>query len=491
MAIQKSLLEQIVGKTNVFDDEKTLSMFAQDQSFVKRCRPDMMVFAETVEHIQEIVRLANRTKTPITPFSSGLNLHGASIPDQGGVLLNMSRMNKIIMIDRENWFAVVEPGVTYHQLQGELAQNGFRMMIPFGVHPNRSVLTSYMERDVVLTIPNFERGTSLIMDTEIVLPTGEIFRTGNWTCGGTPGSQAGPVRTLLYRLWTGAQGTFGIITKIALQIEPLPTLRKIFFLAFHNIQHACRAIASIQRKEIGLECFLLNNFNLAAIYAENWPIPQSFPSTQAVSDEFDELRSLLPPFVLVICIDGGQRHPEEKIAYEEEALKETCCMLGADPRERLQGIPRSSEIMLEECLTPWRVLKKFNYKGSVHDLACKLPIETLPVAVETVNNLCHKCGAAGNDIGLFAVPIERGRGLHVEIDLHCDPSNEAGKATTKKLWEQASFELMNKGAYFDRPYGAWADMVYSRATIYALKLKQLKQEMDPNNILNPGKLCFS
>jgi len=490
MAIQKSHLEKIVGKKNVLEDEETLNNYAQDQSFVKKCMPDMVVFAETFEQIQEVLRRANRTKTPITPFSSGLNLHGAAIPDQGGIILNMSRMNKIIMIDQENWFAVIEPGVTYQQLQEELIQRGFRMMIPFGVHPNRSVLTSYMERDVVLAAPNFERGTSLIMDTEIVLPTGEIFRTGNWTCGGSPGSPAGPVRTLICRLWTSAQGTFGIFTKIGLQIEPLPVLRKIYFMPFQKIHHAAEAITKIQRKEIGLECFLLNNFNLSAMHTENWPIPQSFPVAQIPSAEFNQLRNTFPPFMLVICIDGGQRHPENKIAYEEEALKEICNVLNVELRDCLQPVQRSAETMLEECLRPWRILKKFNYKGSVHDLMFKVPIELLPVIDQAMNELFQKRGFSKRDVGLFGVPLERGRGIHVEVDLHCDPSNESEKEGIKNLWEETSLELMNRGAYFDRPYGAWAEMVYSRTTTYALKLKQLKVELDPNNIMNPGKLCF-
>jgi hypothetical protein len=328
------------------------------------------------------------------------------------------------------------------------------------------------------------------MDTEIVLPTGDIFRTGNWTCGGSPGSPAGPVRTLIYRLWTGAQGTFGIITKIGLQIEPLPALRKIYFMPFQETGHAAEAITKIQRKEIGLECFLLNNFNLAAIYAENWPVPQSFPVTQLPAEEFNELRNSLPPFVLVLCIDGGPRHPENKIAYEEEALKEVCSLLNVELQESLPGITRSAEIMLEECLKPWSILKKFNYKGSVHDLMCKVPIESLPVIDHMMDELFQRRGFAKRDVGFFGVPLERGRGIHLEVDLHSDPSNEREKESVKNVWEEASSELMNSGAYFDRPYGAWAEMVYSRTAIYSLKLKQLKKELDPNNIMNPGKLCF-
>ena len=61
----------------------------------------------------------------------------------------------------------------------------------------------------------------------------------------------------------------------------------------------------------------------------------------------------------------------------------------------------------------------------------------------------------------------------------------------KKLWQKASAELINNGAYFDRPYGIWAPLMYSRAADYSQMLKKLKAETDPNNILNPGKLCFA
>jgi hypothetical protein len=490
MSVAKAALAAIVGAGNVIDDEATLESYSRDQSFVERRRPDAVVFAHSVEQVQEILRLANSTKTPVTPYSSGLNLHGAAIPDQGGILLNMSRMQRILEIDKENWFVVIEPGVTYRQLQDELQQQGFRFMVPFGVPPGRSVLTSYMERDTVLAAPSFENGNSLIMDTEIVLPTGEIFRTGNWTAGGSPGSQAGPIRTMIYRLWTGAQGTLGIVTKIVLQIEPLPPLRKIFFLPFQNIHHAVDAITTIQRREIGLECFLLNNFNAAALYTESWPVPGAFPARPLPQDEFHEVRRELPPFLLMVCLNPGQRHPEEKIAYEEAALKDVCDIQNIELRESLPGIPRSANIMLEECLRPWGILKKFNFRGAVHDITFKAPIESLETVDQTMRRLFHERGLAKIDAGLYILPLERGRGLHFEFDLHCNPEDPEESAAIKNLWLAASLELMNNGAYFDRPYGPWAEMVYSRAATYAQKLRQIKAELDPNNILNPGKLCL-
>jgi FAD/FMN-containing dehydrogenase len=491
MAIQKSELEKIVGKKNVFDDDKTLGQYAQDQSFVPRRKPTLVAYAETVEQVQQVVQLANKTLTPVIPYSSGKNLHGATIPDQGGVILNLSKMNKIIEVDEENWFVIVEPGVTYQQLQDAMGKRGYYIMVPFGVPPDRSVLSSYLERDPVMAAPSFEYGNAIIMDTEIILPTGELFRTGNWATGGKAGGPNGPIRTLISRLWSAAQGTLGIMTKMALHINPIPKMRKIFFLPFDELSQVVEPLSRIQRREIGMECFLLNRFNLAALLNDGWQIPKDFPAAAAASEEFAQLRSELPAWTLVLSIQSSPRHPEEKIAYEEEALREICDGLNVKVLEGLPNIPGAENVIAAELLRPWKILKKFNYRGSVHDLTFKAPLNKVTAIEQAVKDLADKHNYPLADIGMYLLPLERGRGIHCEFDLHCSPADEREWNAVKELWLKSSTALMNGGAYFDRPYGAWADMVYGRAADYAIKLKQIKKEIDPNNIMNPGKLCFS
>lgn len=127
MAVEKKRIVDIFGRKRVYDDEKTLQEYAQDQSFSPGQKPDFVVCAEKVEEVQQVVRLANETLTPVIPYSSGLNFHGAALPVHGGIILNLSRMNKILQVDEQNWFAVVEPGVTFEQLQGELIKRGYRV----------------------------------------------------------------------------------------------------------------------------------------------------------------------------------------------------------------------------------------------------------------------------------------------------------------------------------------------------------------------------
>jgi FAD/FMN-containing dehydrogenase len=96
----------------------------------------------------------------------------------------------------------------------------------------------------------------------------------------------------------------------------------------------------------------------------------------------------------------------------------------------------------------------------------------------------------GKDIGGYLLPIERGRAIYCEFDLHYDSNNTENTEDVKRLNTEASKALIEAGAFFDRPYSVWADLMYSRTGTYTEYLKKLKVELDPNNIMNPGKLCF-
>jgi FAD/FMN-containing dehydrogenase len=485
----KPQLEQIVGSPHVIDDPAILDGYAADQSLVKGKRPDIVVRPHTVEEIQQIVRLANKTKIPLTPYSSGLNLHGAALPSRGGMVLDLTRM-KQIEINEDDWLVIIEPGVTYAELQDALNAKGLRLMVPFGVPPQRSVLTSYLERDTMLAAAHIEYGNFLIHDTELILPDGEFFRTGCWNLSGRPGGFYGPGFNTLYRLWTGAQGTLGIFTKMIISAQHLSNKRKFLFIPFQSSEKIPEFIKIIQRKEIGWECFGLNRFNLAAILNDEWAVPGKFPASKKQSSAFARLQESLPAWTVIIGLSGSPYYPEERIDYEEEALKNLCREMNIVIDSNIKGFQNIEDIFLRESLRPWSVLKKFNYKGAVQDLSFKVPLKKLHEIEKTVCEAAQGGGYPFQDIGGYFVVVERGRGIHCEFDLHDDPGSAADKERLRSVWLSASKTLMDRSALFDRPYGAWAEMAYSRMPQYALKLKQIKNEMDPKGILNPGKLCF-
>jgi len=476
----------IVGSDSVYDDQETLAAYSHDQSFVAPRMPDLVVFAHDVEQVQAVVNYANRTRVPIVPFSSGLNFQGAAVPREGGIVLNLSRMNTILAVDEDNWSCVIEPGVTASSLQDELERHGLRAMLPLGIHPNRSVLTSLLERDPALAAASFEYGNELIMDTEIVLPSGELFRTGLWSSGVKPGSPMGPVRAMLNRLWTGSQGTLGIVTKMNIKVEFLPRERRLFLIAFDSFPEAMEPLRMLQRKEIGLECFMLNAFNAAALQCGDWSVPCDFPASMTVSPEFETLRASLPPWLLVVCISSGPRMPEGKIAYESEAFESACAAANLPVYENA----RLRDCLLDELLRPWGILKKFCFRGSVHNLSFKTTLRRFPDFQKTVMECINTHNYPLQDVGVYVLPLERGRAYHCEADFYSNPLDVRETERVYSLWREVSERLIDEGAFFDRPYGAWADMVYRRAGSYTRKLQEIKRELDPCNIMNPGQLCF-
>jgi len=490
-------LKAIVGTDRVSKDPKTLQKYSKDQSFVRPCPPDYVVFAETVQEIQEVVKAANESKTPIVPVSSGMNLRGAAIPKEGGIILDLSRMNRIGEIsERERWI-VVEPGVTYGQLSEELQKHNLRVMIPLGVPQSRSVASSVMERDPTLAAASFEYGNSIHMDIAMVLPTGEVWRTGKWRRllkgeWSPPGGGGIESEQTCYEwLWHKAQGTLGIITGMVVKAEHLPKASKVFVIPFDRMEAAIETIRRIQRRELGLECFMLNNFNLAALRAEDWDVPEKFPCQRIPSDEFNSLRGRLPRWTLIIHLAGLPYFPEEKVAYEEADLREVCSEMGLSLAQTVAGEGGLDKSLLDLVLHPWISLKKAHFKGSFHPVSFYTTLSRAPEFEEAVLALAQKHGHPLNDIGEYLLPVEKGSNCYYEIDFHCDLDNPDEVQKVKNLWLEANEVCASMGAVLSYPYGPCADIVYRRVNpAYVQILRSWKKELDPNNILNPGQLCF-
>ncbi|UCD08123.1 MAG: FAD-binding oxidoreductase, partial [Dehalococcoidales bacterium] len=149
MLDRKAELINIVGKESVLDTPETLKGYAMDQSFVREMKPWLVVKPCTVDEVQQIVGWANRTGTPLLPVSSGPpHLHGDTVPSvERAVIVDLSGMKKILSIDRRNRITIVEPGVTYTELQPALAKEGMRLSTSLLPRAQKSVITGLLERE--------------------------------------------------------------------------------------------------------------------------------------------------------------------------------------------------------------------------------------------------------------------------------------------------------------------------------------------------------
>ncbi len=480
----KKELAKIVGVRYVFDDEKTLDSYSKDYSITPPCRPNYVVQPRNSKEIQKIIKLANKHSMPIVPSSSSVHFYGSTIPSQAGILMDLKRMDRILEIDERNRMARIEPGVTWGQLQSELQKHNLMALNPLLPHAAKSALTSHLERDPML-IPKFEYGDP-VLAMEAVLPTGRIFRTGSASAPGAPDETiadlVGPYGPGLdfFRLFQGAQGTLGIVTWLSIKVEYLSKLEKLFLIPFERVEDVIKPLYKIQSRMLGNECFVLNGFNLGTIL------------TRKETGDFKRAREVLPSWMLILCLAGTQRRPEERLAYEEEALMEISSELHMDIQTELPRIPKLSEMSLEKLRKPWlgEPYWKFRYKGLCQEIFFDTTLNRVPEFTNYVYEIASKYHYPAEDIGCYIQPMERGRACYCEYSFHYDLNNPNEVERIKSLVEETSERLHLEGALFTKPYGSWANMVYDKAATYAMTLREIKKIFDPNNIMNPGRLCF-
>ena len=481
-------LKEIVGAERVSVDSASLEAYSKDHSFVLPRMPLAVVYPETSDEVKALVKWANESRTPLVPVSSGpTHFRGDTIPNQGGVVVDLSRMKRILNMDERNRAVRVEPGVTYGQLVPELEKHGLRLPIPLLPRASKSVLASVLEREPG-TIPKYMWDTSdPLLTLEIVFGTGDTFRTGSASGIGEPGegpraliNPLGPSQVDLFRVIQGAQGTLGIVTWANLRTEVLPTVQKIFLIQSQTIEKLIEFTYRLLRVRLGDECLLLNNLNLASILAETWP------------EEFNKMWAELPPWTLVFTLAGYRILPKERVEYQEMDMTDIAEELGVKPLTAIPGFPRKETRMLEMLRKPWPEEShwKLRHKGGCQDLFFLTTLDRTSEFIQSIGALAADREYPTGDIGCYIQPITQGRACHCEFNLHYDPSDAENVDATQRFFIEASELLSGLGAFYSRPYGPWADIAYSVNPDAVIALRKLKKIFDPNGVMNPGKLCF-
>jgi len=286
------------------------------------------------------------------------------------------------------------------------------------------------------------------------------------------------------------------------RLLPLPTAQRVFFIPADTVERAVEIIQRIERKELGLECFALNRFNLAAFLVEDPSQDKRIRQGKYIGNrgakpwaatqfaQFERLKESLPPWTVVICLTGWAQRAEEKVEYQELDLIDVAVEVGFEIKNTVGGVTGLDRIIKEDVLLPWRMQKRFGYKGSCHGLMFHARPDWVAELEAAVYGVAYEYQYPTSDIGGYLLPIERGRTIYCEYDLHCNLDDPQESQWVKELFEEVSQVLVDNGAFFDRPYGPWAKIMYSQAGTYTEYLKKLKRQLDPNNIMNPGKLCF-
>jgi len=479
-------LANIVGSENLITNREILERYSCDQSFVDPVMPLCVVRPETAEQVQAIIKICNSCKIPVTPYTTGCNNQGAAIPALGGIVVDVSGLDKVLRIDAISRNAHVEVGVTFEQLLNE-ARKVKTDLTPYGLRPSApvelpacaSVLVSLLEYNPTWTWSRYGGDDNDVLSlTRLVLPSGEIMKTGLATVPFVKKpytDAAGVPASFINKIFHGAQGTFGIVLEGWVKLMSCQEVNKVLFWAFNKVEDAIKPIREIKWLRYGYEMFLINRMELALMLADKVP------------EEVDKIREVLPPWTIILILRGRA----DEVEYQEEDLKELSSRLGIKMLTEISGVDTANEKIMREVECPQGWKKTSKYKGARNVIPFITPQKRIPTFNKVISKLTQKYGYPTEDIGCLAIPAFPEPGVvHYQYSFARNPNNPEETEKVKEMVFEAYEQLVSLGAFFSRPYGRLAELVYARAGTYHSIIKKFKQLVDPNNIMNPGKLLL-
>jgi len=235
--VRQSLL-QWLGQERFRDDQETLVTHSYDATPMLQSLPDAVVYPETTAEVQSILRLANEHRIPIVPRGAASNLCGGTVPMQGGIVVAMSRMNKLLELDTDNLTATVQPGLNTKKFHQEVERRG----LFYPPDPSSMVISTLggniMEGAGGLRGLKYGTTKDYVIGLEAVLPSGEMIRTGGKLYKDVAGYD-------LTKLLVGSEGTLALITEATLKLLPTPGVRQTMLVAFADIYGAARSVSRI------------------------------------------------------------------------------------------------------------------------------------------------------------------------------------------------------------------------------------------------------
>jgi hypothetical protein len=399
----------------------------------------------------------------------------------------LSDMKKVIRVDRYNRVAMFEPGVTYGELIPAVAREGLRLNIPLLPRKTKSVVGSMLEREPVI-MPKYHWDIAdPLCDVEVILGNGDKFRTGaaagpgtleeQWRVGGAQKEAAGPSSASWYRIIQASQGTMGIVTWASARCEILPKMEEPFLAGAADFSRIMEMVHWLMRLRLVNECFVLNSTNLATITAKGKPA------------DYYRIKSSLPPWILFYNVAGYDYLTEERVEGQILDITDLSQRVGVEPVQSLGGVS-AFELLKEVQAPPGDFYWKTPANWACHEIFFISNFQKVGELINAMHDIAGGEGYPTPDMGIYVQPIVQGVNYHVEFDLFHNPESQVDSDRIRGLATDAVRKLMDKGAFFSRPYGESADIVMNRDAATVAALKKVKAILDPDNVMNPGKLCF-
>lgn len=234
----RAALERIVGAEHVRDDPGALLTFATDATPLERGHPDVVVFPGSTEEVAAIVRVASERRVPVVPRGSGTNLSAGTVPHRGGIVLVLTRMNRLKEVSVGDLVAVCEPGVRTVELAQAVAAQGMLFPPDPGSHTTATIGGNVAECSGGLRALKYGVTRDYVLGVEAVLGTGEVIRSGGRLVKDVAGYD-------LRRLLCGSEGTLAVMTELTMRLVPAPEATGTGMAYFDDLAAAARAVSRV------------------------------------------------------------------------------------------------------------------------------------------------------------------------------------------------------------------------------------------------------
>src|SRR2546426_6504028 len=230
-------LEAMLGRGAVLSDPEELLVYESDGLTLFRALADFVVFPTSAEHVSAIVKLANREGLPFVARGAGTGLSGGCLPAEGGIVISLMRMNRILEIDYENQVAVVEPGLVNLHLSWAVGQRGYYYAPDPSSQQACTIGGNIANNSGDPHTLKYGVTTNHVLGLEVVMPDGDIVWLGGKTREAPGYDLAG--------VFVGSEGTFGIATKVVVRILRKPQAVKTVLAVFDHVDRASEAVSAI------------------------------------------------------------------------------------------------------------------------------------------------------------------------------------------------------------------------------------------------------
>jgi FAD/FMN-containing dehydrogenase len=448
-----SRLAEIVGQDYVSNRPEDLYLYSRDPGAQKPRQADYVVMPRTVDEVQQIVRLANQEKVPLTPMGAGLTLSALTVPIRGGIVLDMKRMDSIIEVNEASRYALIEAGVTQAALGAYLEKRHPRLQHSTPESPpTATIVGNILIQGHGHLTPRYGVNSQMVNGMEVVLPTGEVCKLGSSSISPNWFSRD-PLPDLM-GLFLGWLGTTGIVTKLSLQLFPKPSYRDLLLFVSDSVELIPEIIDELSQIN------LLENGFIITQEKPTWAqhIYYIIVISGQSQAEFETNKKLHNQIF--------QKHKDKVSPVTEEPALTPL-------RERFLGVPPFAATAAD-----FRKGGGFEYTGAI------LPIEVIPRAWQSGIEIAHKYDLLYQQ-GIQPLPNGHSVMLAYSYSFNRAVAEEADRA--RGALDETNRLTLELGGVVWKPELPAQKLILERMDAGTRQLiDRIKKMLDPNGIMNPG-----